>query len=154
MKNCARDNCLQINPQSIEQFCKDKSKKDGLRIYCKSCEKEHHKIYYSNSENKQKHKNYQTNYRANPKKKYKTYILNSKHRKIEFKLNFEEFESLISKSCYYCASIDNVGIDRLDSNVGYTQVNCVSCCSMCNVMKNDFSFTDFINKVKLIAERF
>ena len=42
------------------------------------------------------------------------------------------------------------GIDRIDSTKGYSKDNCVSCCKMCNIMKNKFSKEDFLNKVESI----
>lgn len=42
------------------------------------------------------------------------------------------------------------GVDRLDSNKGYEMDNVVPCCSMCNRMKNKFTYKEFIDKIKLI----
>ena len=36
------------------------------------------------------------------------------------------------------------GIDRLDSNLGYTVDNCVPCCKYCNTAKNTMSVDDFL----------
>lgn len=44
-KTCSNPNCKQINPQPIENFHRDKRKKDGLRSRCKSCELEAAKRY-------------------------------------------------------------------------------------------------------------
>lgn len=46
--------------------------------------------------------------------------------------------------CYLCGSTDNLGIDRIDSNVDYTDENCKSCCKTCNIMKKDFSLDEFL----------
>ena len=45
------------------------------------------------------------------------------------------------------------GIDRIDSNKGYTKDNVISCCEMCNRMKSDYNVKDWLRKVKTIAER-
>lgn len=44
------------------------------------------------------------------------------------------------------------GIDRIDSALGYTLTNSVSCCTMCNKMKTDFSAEEFLRKVVEIYE--
>ena len=35
------------------------------------------------------------------------------------------------------------GIDRLDSSLGYTKDNIVTCCKICNYAKNKMKFEDF-----------
>ena len=42
------------------------------------------------------------------------------------------------------------GIDRKDNNIGYIIENCVSCCGICNRMKMDMSYDDFLNHIRLI----
>ena len=42
------------------------------------------------------------------------------------------------------------GIDRIDSNIGYTVNNCVPCCTICNHMKNDLTTDEFYNHIKLL----
>lgn len=44
------------------------------------------------------------------------------------------------------------GIDRMDSNVGYTLTNSVPCCTMCNRMKSNFNVGEFLRKVTEIYE--
>ena len=36
-----------------------------------------------------------------------------------------------------------VSIDRINSNLGYTEENTVLCCQAINYMKNDYSLKDF-----------
>ena len=38
---------------------------------------------------------------------------------------------------------DDYSVDRVNSNMGYTVVNCVSCCETCNTAKNDMSLDDW-----------
>lgn len=85
----------------------------------------------------------------------------------EFKLSFEEFNSLVKQDCYYCGSSpvfperfktefknrDIVyfnGIDRINSNIGYQLDNCVPCCTKCNSMKSDLEVKDFLKHVNKI----
>ena len=45
------------------------------------------------------------------------------------------------------------GVDRVDSNKGYEMDNVVPCCSMCNRMKNKYTYKEFIDKIKLIYSK-
>lgn len=81
------------------------------------------------------------------------YKSNAKARNIEWKLTEEQYEKLVKGKCFYCGAepserkgtimnnkIELVnGIDRIDSTKGYCIENCVSCCAMCNKMKNNYS---------------
>jgi hypothetical protein len=78
---------------------------------------------------------------------YPQYRNNAKRRGIVFKLNIEEFESLIPGLCFYCGDNSN-GIDRWESNKGYTKENCVPCCTDCNFLKNNVKPDIFINRIK------
>jgi hypothetical protein len=83
----------------------------------------------------------------------------AKKRKISWTLSMEEFLGLCSKSCYYC---DNtlgkvvqfgVGLDRIDSSLGYQMDNVVPCCKCCNMIKNDIlSLEEMIQVVTLIVK--
>jgi len=95
---------------------------------------------------------------------FKTYEKTALKRNIEFKLSFEELNSLIEKPCYYCnEKSSNIiksrwgakdysynGIDRVNNDLGYDLSNCVSCCDKCNWMKREFKKDDFINHINKI----
>lgn len=101
---------------------------------------------------------------------YVEYKHNAEHRQHNFNLSFSEFNNLITQPCFYCGAEPNIkngghldkrknkdqpdlftnGIDRIDSTKDYTIDNCVSCCSMCNMMKNTYSLNDFLNHVSNI----
>lgn len=93
--------------------------------------------------------------------RYPEYRNNAKRRGIDFNLTIKEFKYLTSQPCYYCGgdskeTVKNSrgnGIDRVDSNKGYTIDNCVPCCAFCNFIKNNVSYDFFINKIKKIYER-
>lgn len=53
--------------------------------------------------------------------------------------------------CYYCGTKEHIGVDRIDSSVGYTKANCISCCTTCNMMKRNMNIAAFINQCKRIA---
>lgn len=95
---------------------------------------------------------------------------NASRRGHKFLLSFEEFNNIISQSCYYCGSepkeasgellkkrgdthqptIRYNGIDRLDPTKDYTLDNCVPCCSVCNYMKHTQQKDDFLKQVERI----
>lgn len=98
---------------------------------------------------------------------------NKKGKKFkEWALTKDEFWNLTQGNCYYCGappnefnswnkkarrtSLDEIillnGIDRIDSDKGYTLDNCVSCCTTCNFIKGTTPqdvFLDCIEKIYL-----
>lgn len=95
----------------------------------------------------------------------KIYKQGATKRSLEFFLTREEFESFISRSCYYCGSLPTLrnvngcdlicnGIDREDSSKGYYNGNCLPCCKICNVMKSTMSRDNFIEHCRKIGGRF
>lgn len=92
---------------------------------------------------------------------YNSYVTNTvKKRKFSFELTLEEFKNLCSSNCTYCniqpSSKMNVGkglkngIDRIDSNKGYTKDNCAPCCWICNRMKSNMTKNDFLLHIQQI----
>lgn len=97
---------------------------------------------------------------------FRKYASNAKSRGIEWGLTYGQFCWLTSRYCAYCRSGPNRhaesfkknghqpsypynGIDRVDSDAGYTPENCVPCCRTCNVTKNDMSLEQFREWIKL-----
>ncbi len=90
---------------------------------------------------------------STPERCIKPYIKNALNRNLEFNLSLEEFKSFWQKDCHFCSdTINTIGIDRLDNNLGYTLENVVSCCKICNFMKRNLSVEDFLTKCKRITE--
>ena len=92
------------------------------------------------------------------------YKCNARERGIEWNLSDSKFIKIIHEDCYYCGEKPTLrkarnikttkyvnGIDRIDSSKGYSDDNCVSCCSMCNLMKNNYSVYDFLNHINKIS---
>ena len=92
---------------------------------------------------------------------------------ISFEITKDEFKFLITQPCYYCGDTESNccwnkysrkknknttdkllynGLDRIDSNLGYTKENIVPCCAFCNLAKLDYSEEEFISKVIKIYE--
>ena len=73
-------------------------------------------------------------------------------RKHEWNIPKDVGYCLISSPCAYCGSIDEKfnGLDRVDSDKGYTLDNVVPCCTHCNRAKCDMTVKEFekhINKI-------
>ena len=92
-------------------------------------------------------------YDATPARRFKQYKYNAKHHKLVLDIILEDFMRIIEQPCYYCGGV-GYGIDRLDSKVGYTKDNIVSCCSKCNYMKQELLPEDFIKQCRTISNRF
>lgn len=86
----------------------------------------------------------------------------AKEHNREFTLTKEKFLILTQQNCYYCgiepqqvnrtASNNGYfvynGIDRIDSSIGYTISNVVSCCKNCNIAKNNMTQNEFFSWAK------
>ena len=91
-------------------------------------------------------------------KMFGCYKRNAHTRDLEFNLTFEVFCSLVKSICYYCSSepvinswsiqaknqIPMNGIDRINSDLGYTNDNTVPCCKFCNNAKWTMSREEYI----------
>jgi hypothetical protein len=90
-------------------------------------------------------------------RKYKTifnyYKSNAKTRCIEFNLTLDDFIDYIDSNCYYCNDNKSKGIDRVDNSKGYSKNNCVSCCKFCNIMKNNYTLEEVLDKVNNIYNK-
>ena len=101
---------------------------------------------------------------AASKKTYGTRKRGAKTRKIHFDITFEQFLEISSKNCYYC-NIEPIqcckykstygdyyynGMDRVDSNKGYTINNVVACCWNCNKAKSSLAQKEFLILVENI----
>ncbi len=121
---------------NLDVFPKNKRTINGIDNKCKSCA-----INRSSKRNQI------------PEVIYRTYQRQAAYRKIEFCLTHEQFMQFWQLNCSYCGNkIKTIGIDRVDSNQGYVLNNCVSCCSICNLMKNDLDKDQFILHIKQICD--
>jgi hypothetical protein len=99
------------------------------------------------------------------KRLFQTYQNNAKRRGHSWELTEEQFKSLILSPCYYTGRLPSMhlersmdsciynGIDRLDSSKGYTEENCVPCCSEVNYAKRIMSYSDFIQLCKEVTQK-
>lgn len=130
MKLCIR--CNIIKKINEFNFRKDRN---NYHSYCKLCKKESNNLFYQQTK----------------KGRYGRYKKSSIERKIDFNLSYEEFLKFWNKKCYYCSSnIETIGLDRIDNNKGYKINNVVSCCTICNKMKNNLNIEEWLNYIKQI----
>lgn len=97
-------------------------------------------------------------WRQKPEARYGDHVRTARHRGWVNELSLEDFKRLESQSCRYCGGKspgkDTVGVDRLDSSLGYVKGNCVPCCVKCNRMKLDSSEADFKDHILKIASKY
>jgi len=88
----------------------------------------------------------------------------ARKRNLRFALTREEFRFLTKQDCFYCGQPANQrhrnakyygayvynGLDRVDSNKGYTKENVVPCCKICNMAKGTRPLNDFKIWVKKV----
>lgn len=91
--------------------------------------------------------------RKNPHHRYVFYKRRAEGGGIKTKNPFNlteiECKEYFTSRCHYCGyrydgEVLN-GIDRVNNNEGYSKDNCVSCCTMCNMMKRVLSREDFLH---------
>ena len=142
LKHCSR--CKKW--LKLSSFYRDYTQSDDLHSICIDCCREYNKILRPKI----------IAWHNDVHGKFSDYKSGAKRRVgKEFRLIKTEFALLISSPCYYCGELQENfnGVDRVDNTKGYTIDNCVSCCSMCNRMKNIFTKEEFIMKCKQITEK-
>lgn len=96
---------------------------------------------------------------------HREYKTGARTRGLSWELDVTIVRALFEGDCHYCGSPPSIvidtrggdrfvrnGIDRLDSAVGYTTNNCVSCCTRCNFMKSNIVVGEFVEGIKAIYE--
>lgn len=72
----------------------------------------------------------------------------AKQRGFEWLLSEAEYTALRALPCHYCGfplPETGMGIDRMDTRLGYYSMNCVSCCTDCNLAKNaNFAYEEML----------
>jgi hypothetical protein len=108
-------------------------------------------------------------YEPGVSKLFNWYQKAAKEKNRSFKLDPEEFYTLIKGNCTYCGTppmnrkkrydmgdrsyiLSYNGIDRIDSSKGYVKGNVTSCCTWCNTMKLDLTLEQFKEHVTKLAE--
>ena len=124
--------------KDFSEYHKNGASSHGYMSYCKDCERIRKRIARYNNIKEYKYREYQ-----------RDAILKDR----EFNLTQEYFTAVIDSPCIYCGSHDEVnGIDRIDSNRGYTEDNSVPCCAMCNKMKLNHTVDAFMYQCRRIVD--
>lgn len=148
--------CTKCNIEKpVSEFSKDNSRVSKYKSHCKKCDAARRKQYFK--DNLEKERNRLNKYAQTAKGRYNNLKKSAKNRKINMELTFEEFVHLDKQPCRYCHSEKGsygYGLDRIDSNKGYTLKNVVSCCGICNTIKMHSDITDdkLINRLELMIK--
>jgi hypothetical protein len=85
--------------------------------------------------------------RRTPERRYSANRWEAKRRGKTWSLSKDDYLRLVKETCHYCGLPNKVaygvGLDRLDNTRGYERSNVVSCCDICNTVRNDiFSYEE------------
>lgn len=123
--------------------------KDRL-AHCLGCSK---LIKHYSGLNMCKDCNLDANLKTNINHRFREYKHSAAKRNHAWDLSIREFVQLWNSQCSYCGGkIEGIGIDRVDSTVGYTTKNIVPCCTSCNMMKGSTPKNEWISSLKRIIE--
>lgn len=94
----------------------------------------------------------------------RSYEQGAKRKGLPFELTDDFFLELTQRTCFYCGSLPAnkkvspageiflySGVDRKDSEKGYTVSNTVACCCVCNMLKGALDQQEFLKQIKTIA---
>lgn len=158
MKKCGSKECVKAG-EFLPSFAfgKNKNTKSKLSSWCKECSNKKKRLHLSIGTRRQDKTRKQKVHSQTPLGRYSKYKHSAKIRNIEFNLSYQQFEIITNKICYYCDDFSSgkkfVGIDRINSAIGYNLRNCVPCCETCNYMKNDMEFELMFQKCKKIVQK-
>ncbi len=126
-----------------------KYQKENYRANREAILERNHQHYRNN---KELHQEWKEKYRKTAMGKYLEYKGRAKQRKTEFSISFDEFISFWNKPCSYCGDpIPTIGLDRIDSKLGYAMGNVVPCCPHCNYGKRALSPEEYIEHCRKVA---
>lgn len=91
------------------------------------------------------------------------YKRRAKRKNLEVTLTNEQFVTLVTSNCNYCGKswkdetrvvngnkVNMLSVDRINSKLGYTFNNCVSCCKICNTIKMDLQIDQWLQHLNKI----
>ena len=131
----------------LSHFTRDKTKKDGRKARCKACQREW------NKKNNHRKRESQRKYAKKPEVRYKKYKASAESRGYEWNVSFEHFMTYWNLPCVHCGDpIETIGLDRVDSSLGYTEGNLEPCCSICNRLKSDSDTVDWYAHMEKIRK--
>ena len=96
---------------------------------------------------------------------FRDYKRSAKKRGIPFKLSMADFRTIVVKYCHYCGAAPSIreytmtkkkiplnGVDRVNSDLGYTMSNCVPACKECNMLKSTRTLDEFLDHIRRVYE--
>ena len=144
-KKCSK--CGELKP--LEAFGKTVGSNLGYISKCKDCSKQEALL----PESKAKNLKLRQVRRLRPEQKFKDYQKRAEANSTSFDLTFEQFMTFWQKPCSYSKHpIATIGLDRVDSDLGYTLRNVVPCCEVCNRGKLLMPAAEFIEWIHLLLE--
>lgn len=162
----ARTNCKKPERLAVKQEWKENNYEKVVEYWQKSrqrkIEENTEEYLKRNAENQkrwrennpEKVKKVQQEMRNNISNQYTSYKRGALNRNLDFELDLEQFESIVTKPCYFCGEFTKNckinGIDRFDSMKSYTLDNCVPSCHMCNMLKNTLNEYTFLKRIEHI----
>ena len=120
-------------------------------MICQSCNENQ---VHQDAKRADRLRNYKQENMRNHSRHFREYFRNAMKRNLPFLLTLEEFQAFVIQPCHYCgAHVQNesIGIDRIDSTLGYTTNNCVPCCEICNTMKFIYCKEFFLEKCRYMT---
>jgi len=148
--------------KSSNEFNKDKSNKTGLQTYCKKCGHINQQKYYKNG-----------GLKVYIKELFRNLKKNASKRNIYVNISEEDIISLYYKQEGLCKltniqmtydkyitnnnrvhHINNISVDRIDSNKHYSIDNIQLVCVKINIIKWDLPLDEFIKTCKLVIDNF
>lgn len=132
--------------KELTEFYKDNNKDDKLTCQCKGCLTSYRNI------NKERYKLQNKLLRDSNKERYRIYNYknSAKTRNLIISITDEEIINICKESCHFCGKEGLNGIDRKDNTKGYILDNCLPCCKICNYMKKDSTYDEFVQHIKNI----
>jgi hypothetical protein len=123
---------------------------------CKECSNKYGREYHIRNREKRNRKSLLFN--KTDKGRYVQLKARAKLHNRIVEIPFEEFVKLTKNNyCFYCGEFFEVlGLDRHINSNGYTMENSKPCCGVCNKMKMDTDYWEFIakcTKISLNAEK-
>lgn len=137
--------CENELPATEQYFGIDKGRALGIAYECRECHKKRcvgrdkrlKRWLSMTDEQKQKKKIAQQKYAKTTMGR--AIFLRKAYERIDAcDMSTKEVAQLISKSCFYCDTVDYPrGLDRIDNNLPHVAANVVPCCAACNFARGD-----------------
>lgn len=136
-----------------------KARKRANALYY-AANKEAHKMYFAEYRKLKKEEIQTTNarwYRENLESaRWSSLKATAKSKGLLLSITKFDFVELTKKRCFYCGGRSSdrgyVGLDRVNSLLGYVLENVVPCCRRCNTMKNDMSISEWFDRMERIMK--